>query len=180
MEHILVNISTCIYINNRHEEKRHTAREAGRSGGGDSLMLSAAMPPWGAAGYMEGMLVVMKSAICCRASRLVGVLPVFIWSWIMVSSSSQNACRWIKTESGTGTGAADIQERRRRAHTRGSQLPCGCGLSVVPSSTHAYTWLSLAQLPLPLHVISFKGRSHDTSRGRGTKREYTGLVLADS
>lgn len=31
---------------------------------------------------MEGMLVVMKSAICCRAKRLVGVLPFFSWSWI--------------------------------------------------------------------------------------------------
>lgn len=41
------------------------------------LMLSAAIPPWGAAGYMEGMLVVIKSAICCRASRLVGVFPLF-------------------------------------------------------------------------------------------------------
>ncbi|TNN83256.1 hypothetical protein EYF80_006589 [Liparis tanakae] len=39
------------------------------------LMLSDAMPPCGAAGYMEGMLVFMKSAICCRASRLVGVFP---------------------------------------------------------------------------------------------------------
>ena len=57
------------------------------------LMLSAAMPPCGAAGYMEGMLVVMKSAICCRAKRLVGVFPFFSWSWIIVSSSSQNACQ---------------------------------------------------------------------------------------
>lgn len=57
------------------------------------LMLSAAMPPCGAAGYMEGMLVVMKSAICCSANKLVGVLPFFSWSWIIVSSSSQNACR---------------------------------------------------------------------------------------
>lgn len=57
------------------------------------LMLSAAMPPCGAAGYMEGMLVVMKSAICCRASKLVGVFPFLSWSWIIVSSSSQNACK---------------------------------------------------------------------------------------
>lgn len=57
------------------------------------LMFSAAMPPCGAAGYMEGMLVVMKSAICCRAKRLVGVLPFCSWSWIIVSSSSQKACR---------------------------------------------------------------------------------------
>lgn len=67
------------------------------------LMLSAAMPPCGAAGYIEGMLVVMKSAICCRANRLVGVLPFFSWSWIIVSSSSQNACRSTITTTHTHT-----------------------------------------------------------------------------
>lgn len=62
------------------------------------LILSAAMPPCGAAGYMEGILVVMKSAICCRANRLVGVFPFFSWSWIIVSSSSQKAWRAVDTD----------------------------------------------------------------------------------
>ena len=123
-------------------------------------MLRAAMPPWGAAGYMEGMLVVMKSAICCRASRLVGVLPVFIWSWIMVSSSSQNACRPGDQKDGSQAQAqavvvvvvvslANIQACAKKSvlterHAR-TESQLQCGLSVLPCSTHAYTgypWIS--------------------------------------
>lgn len=63
-----------------HCECRHSSAEVRKSSTithSCLLMLSAAMPPCGAAGYMEGMLVVMKSAICCKANRLVGVFPFF-------------------------------------------------------------------------------------------------------
>lgn len=85
------------------------------------LMFNAAMPPCGAAGYMEGMLVVMKSAICCRASKLVGVFPFLSWSWIIVSSSSQKACKDAEGHLRAGLKAGhSVGNQFHQDHTRHS------------------------------------------------------------